>query len=73
MIKGRLNPVCPEGFVLGGRVCRPHRQERTTYALEGSVACAGRVVQWLRDNMGVISSSKDFGRRSAVFSSASQR
>ncbi|CAJ1341836.1 unnamed protein product [Effrenium voratum] len=34
-------------------------EERTTYALEGSVACAGRVVQWLRDNMGVISSSKD--------------
>ena len=33
-------------------------QERTTYALEGSVACAGRVVQWLRDNMGIISSSK---------------
>ena len=33
-------------------------QERTTYALEGSIACAGRVVQWLRDNMGIISSSK---------------
>eukprot|EP00435_Cladocopium_sp_Y103_P056992 s280_g19.t1 len=34
-------------------------EEKTTYALEGSVACAGRVVQWLRDNMGIISSSKD--------------
>eukprot|EP00930_Biecheleria_cincta_P084581 TRINITY_DN74028_c0_g1_i1.p1 TRINITY_DN74028_c0_g1~~TRINITY_DN74028_c0_g1_i1.p1 ORF type:complete len:656 (-),score=117.90 TRINITY_DN74028_c0_g1_i1:217-1938(-) len=30
-----------------------------TYALEGSVACAGRVVQWLRDNMGIISSSSE--------------
>jgi len=30
-----------------------------TYALEGSIACAGRVVQWLRDNMGIISSSSE--------------
>lgn len=37
-----------------------------TYALEGSVACAGRVVQWLRDNMGIISKSsevEDFARQ----------
>ena len=34
-------------------------EDKPTYALEGSVACAGRVVQWLRDNMGIISSSKD--------------
>ena len=33
-------------------------EEKTSYALEGSVACAGRVVQWLRDNMGIIASSK---------------
>mmetsp|Transcript_39988 Transcript_39988/g.85648 ORF Transcript_39988/g.85648 Transcript_39988/m.85648 type:complete len:557 (-) Transcript_39988:258-1928(-) len=26
----------------------------TTYALEGSVACAGRTVQWLRDNLKII-------------------
>jgi glycerol kinase len=25
-----------------------------TYALEGSVACAGRTIQWLRDNVGII-------------------
>ncbi|CAE8659537.1 unnamed protein product, partial [Polarella glacialis] len=30
-----------------------------TYALEGSIACAGRVVQWLRDNMGIISRSSE--------------
>eukprot|EP00931_Biecheleriopsis_adriatica_P004489 TRINITY_DN106147_c0_g1_i1.p1 TRINITY_DN106147_c0_g1~~TRINITY_DN106147_c0_g1_i1.p1 ORF type:complete len:654 (+),score=142.53 TRINITY_DN106147_c0_g1_i1:55-1962(+) len=30
-----------------------------TYALEGSIACAGRVVQWLRDNMGIISKSSE--------------
>eukprot|EP00439_Symbiodinium_sp_Y106_P046024 s1761_g5.t2 len=34
-------------------------EEKVTYALEGSVACVGRVVQWLRDNLGIISSSKD--------------
>ncbi|CAK9065246.1 unnamed protein product [Durusdinium trenchii] len=34
-------------------------EDKTTYALEGSVACAGRVVQWLRDNLGIIASSKE--------------
>lgn len=34
------------GFKLG-----PSAQ--VTYALEGSVACAGRTVQWLRDNLGL--------------------
>lgn len=27
---------------------------KTHFALEGSVACAGRTVQWLRDNLGII-------------------
>mmetsp|Transcript_59921 Transcript_59921/g.128590 ORF Transcript_59921/g.128590 Transcript_59921/m.128590 type:complete len:644 (+) Transcript_59921:50-1981(+) len=30
-----------------------------TYALEGSVACAGRTVQWLRDNLGIISDASE--------------
>jgi len=30
-----------------------------TYALEGSVACAGRTIQWLRDNLGLIADAKD--------------
>ncbi|CAI5936574.1 unnamed protein product [Closterium sp. NIES-65] len=29
------------------------------YALEGSIAIAGAAVQWLRDNLGIISSTKD--------------
>ena len=29
--------------------------ERTTYALEGSVAVAGSLIQWLRDDLGLIS------------------
>lgn len=31
--------------------------ERAVYALEGSVAIAGAIVQWLRDNLGLIESS----------------
>src|SRR5256885_12456726 len=31
----------------------------TEYALEGSVFIAGAVVQWLRDGLGIIRSSKD--------------
>lgn len=30
-----------------------------TYALEGSIACAGRVVDWLKDNLGIISSRSE--------------
>jgi glycerol kinase len=34
-------------------------QQPTIYALEGSIAISGALVQWLRDNLGIISSSKD--------------
>ena len=33
--------------------------ERPVYALEGSVAVAGALVQWLRDNLGIISDSAE--------------
>src|SRR5205814_10601429 len=33
--------------------------KRTEYALEGSIFIAGAVVQWLRDGLGIISSSSD--------------
>jgi glycerol kinase len=33
--------------------------EPTRYALEGSVAIAGALVQWLRDNLGIIAKSPD--------------
>lgn len=33
--------------------------DRTTYALEGSIFIAGAVVQWLRDGLGIIESSSD--------------
>jgi len=40
------------GFKLG-------KEKPTFYALEGSVACAGRTVQWLRDNMGLIADAAE--------------
>jgi len=36
--------------------------ESARYALEGSVAIAGSLVQWLRDNLGIIASSGDVER-----------
>jgi glycerol kinase len=34
-------------------------QGKTVYALEGSIAIAGALVQWLRDNLGIIEKSSD--------------
>lgn len=34
-------------------------QGKTIYALEGSIAIAGALVQWLRDNLGIIEKSSD--------------
>ncbi len=35
------------------------RGERPVYCLEGSIAIAGALVQWLRDNLGIISSAPE--------------
>ncbi|KAK6459040.1 Gut1 glycerol kinase [Scheffersomyces xylosifermentans] len=40
---------------LKGEHAKPH------YALEGSIAVAGSIVQWLRDNLKLISDAKDIG------------
>ncbi|OTG80473.1 glycerol kinase [Acinetobacter sp. ANC 5054] len=37
-------------------------QDKTTYALEGSVFMAGAIVQWLRDGLGIIQKSSDVER-----------
>lgn len=39
-------------------VCYQIEGEKPVYALEGSVSMGGSLVQWLRDNLGLISSSK---------------
>jgi len=49
---GLLSTVC---FKLG-------KDAPTTYALEGGVAIAGRAINWLRDNLGIISSAKEVMR-----------
>ena len=38
---------------------------KTNYALEGSVFVGGSVIQWLRDGLGIISSSAESGQRAA--------
>ncbi|MBZ3886352.1 Glycerol kinase [Sciurus carolinensis] len=37
------------------------RDKPVYYALEGSVAIAGAVIRWLRDNLGIIKSSEEIG------------
>jgi glycerol kinase len=34
-------------------------EERTTYALEGSVAVAGSLIQWLRDDLGIVTDASE--------------
>ncbi|WP_028046101.1 glycerol kinase GlpK [Cellulomonas sp. URHE0023] len=40
-------------------VCYKIGQQPTVYALEGSIAVTGSLVQWLRDNLGLISSAPE--------------
>ncbi|MBL3950297.1 glycerol kinase, partial [Bacteroides thetaiotaomicron] len=40
-------------------VCYKIRKERPVYALEGSVAVGGALIQWLRDNLGIINSAPE--------------
>lgn len=45
----------------GQRMLSPAKRE-VTYALEGSVFMAGAIVQWLRDNLGLLNKSQDIER-----------
>ena len=40
-------------------VCYQFDQQATVYALEGSVAIAGALIQWLRDNLGIINNASE--------------
>jgi glycerol kinase len=40
-------------------VCYQLGDEKPVYALEGSIAVTGSLVQWLRDNLGLIEDAKD--------------
>ncbi|GAB3497882.1 glycerol kinase GlpK [Amycolatopsis cihanbeyliensis] len=43
-------------------VCYKIGSSRTVYALEGSIAVTGSLVQWLRDNLGLIGSAPEIER-----------
>ncbi|ERH18386.1 glycerol kinase [Actinomyces johnsonii F0510] len=51
-------PVRSENGLLT-TVCYQIGEEPAVYALEGSIAVAGSLVQWLRDNLGIITDSKE--------------
>ena len=51
-------PVRSENGLLT-TVCYQIGDEPAVYALEGSIAVAGSLVQWLRDNLGLIANSRD--------------
>jgi glycerol kinase len=46
-------------------VCYQFEGEKPVYALEGSIAVSGALVQWLRDNIGIIKKSSDIETLSA--------
>jgi glycerol kinase len=47
-------------------VCYKIGSKDTVYALEGSIAVTGSLVQWLRDNLGMISSAADIEAAAAT-------
>jgi glycerol kinase len=49
----------PSKYGLLTTVAYQFENQEVHYALEGSVAIAGALVQWLRDNMGIIQNSSD--------------
>jgi glycerol kinase len=51
--------IVPSAFGLLTTVAYKFGAEPAHYALEGSVAISGALVQWLRDNLGLIQSSPD--------------
>lgn len=60
----KTSPIRPDNLSFdqivqsGKRMLQPPKKE-VTYALEGSVFMAGAIVQWLRDNLGMIQQSSD--------------
>ena len=52
IVRSRNGLVTTVAFQLG-------REGAVHYALEGSVTIAGALVQWLRDNLGIIKSSAE--------------
>src|SRR5438874_5910964 len=59
MLLNTGNQVVPSSAGLLTTVAYQLGHDRAVYALEGSIAIAGALVQWLRDNLGLIEKSAD--------------
>lgn len=59
MLMNTGTKVFPSNYGLLTTVAYKFGDEPVHYALEGSVAIAGALVQWLRDNLGIIKKSSD--------------
>lgn len=55
----RIEPLSFNQIVQTGKRILQAPKKETTYALEGGVFMAGAIVQWLRDNLGIITQSCD--------------
>ena len=65
LINTGTEPVASENGLLT-TVCYKIGDRDTVYALEGSIAVTGSLVQWLRDNLGIISSAPEVERLAAA-------
>ena len=59
MILNTGSEIVPSKQGLLTTVCYKFGDEPTVYALEGSIAITGALVQWLRDNLGLIKSASE--------------
>jgi glycerol kinase len=59
MILNTGTEIVPSKSGLLTTACYKFGNEATVYALEGSIAITGALVQWLRDNLGLIEKSAD--------------
>ncbi len=59
MLMNTGEKIVPSQYGLLTTVAYKFGNEPAKYALEGSVAIAGALVQWLRDNLGIIEKSSD--------------
>ena len=59
MLMNTGEEIVPSKNGLLTTLCYKIGDAKPVYALEGSIAVAGSLVQWLRDNLGIIADSKD--------------
>ncbi len=57
MLMNTGTEIVPSEHGLLTTVCYKIGEQDTVYALEGSIAVAGSLIQWLRDNLGIIDSA----------------